>query len=140
MIYNMAKMFFLQGDFSKSVAWLNRIIHSYRYDSINLYVSVFLTYLINHLELKNTTVVTYYAKHFKEELRKKKVLTADGTAVFDLMAKLALNTNEKKQQELAQSLFAILQNTDDKTLVEFLVHGSVDDWFNNKMAGSKVLI
>jgi hypothetical protein len=140
-IYNMAKMFFLQGDYSKSVAWLNRIIHSYRYDSINLYVSVFLTYLINHLELKNTTVVTYYAKHFKEELRKKKVLTPDGAAVFDIMAKLALNNSEKKQQELSQNLLLILQNTSDKTLVEFLIHGSVDSWFSKKVASSsKALI
>lgn len=103
LFFNVAVLYFINGDFNLALKWINRIIHfeepKTRTDMLGF---AWILNLIIHYELKNYDYLDYLMKSTQRYLNNKKQLEETGKAIVELIKSQIKHSDNTKKDEAIQ--------------------------------------
>ena len=140
LFYKIACLYFGNGNYRKSIKWLNRIINSEDQDiREDVHSFARIINLITHYELGNRDVIDYYIRSTYRFLLKKDDLHAFQQYILEFLKNLSREITPKQLidrfKELRDQLIVLSQSKYDKRA---FVYFDIISWLESKIEGRSV--
>ncbi|MGD8779733.1 MAG: hypothetical protein PVH88_12310 [Ignavibacteria bacterium] len=131
--YQIAHIYFLAGEYSNSLKWLNEIIGG-RFDNTREDIQSYSRFLnlIIHYELKNNYVLKYAVESCRRFLKKKRKLYNFENELLKFFAKLSMSLPEKHPVLFNKLKTKIFSETDEQIKQNALDYFNFEKWIDGK--------
>jgi len=134
--FNISYLYFIAGDYSKALYWLNKILN-HPYIDIGLDIICFakILNLLIHFEMANVLLLEYVVKSTYRFLYKKNRLYRVETIILDFIRKKlpAMNNPKKRIESLKELREELIENAKDPKETKLLVYFDFPEWLQSKI-------
>lgn len=132
--YQFAYIYFMFGDFDKSLNWTNKLFQNdFAKIRNDIYTYTRFLNLMIHFELGNKIVLKYAVDATRKHLRKKRSLLSFEKVLLKFFSKISLANKDEHKLLFERLKIDLFEKTEVNLRIDILDYIDFEDWINNKL-------